>query len=116
MNYRQLQSALKEARNNGFALTVKLNAKKEVLQAEYNRFSEETSTEKEADAVKEPEVQQEASQFVANKEIELGDLVTKAAESRGFYSNEAKAFSRQFFKCWSEKGYTTAYYRYLIRL
>lgn len=45
MNYRQLQAALKTARNNGSVLTVKLNAKKEVLQAEYDRIMAEAESE-----------------------------------------------------------------------
>ena len=37
MTYRELQTALKTIRNNGTQINCKLNAKKEVLQSEYNR-------------------------------------------------------------------------------
>ena len=39
MTYRQLQQALKTIRANGTKLTCKLNAKKVVLQAEYDRVA-----------------------------------------------------------------------------
>lgn len=42
MNYRQLQAELKIARKDGLT-TVSLNAKKEVLQAEYDRLQLEGS-------------------------------------------------------------------------
>ena len=38
MNYKELQTALKDLRNKGFELQVKLNAKKEVLEAELVRL------------------------------------------------------------------------------
>jgi len=39
MSYKELQSALKNYRNNGVVLQVKLNATKAALQAEYNRIT-----------------------------------------------------------------------------
>ena len=38
MTYRELQKAIKQAKEQGFVVKVKLNAKKEVLQAEYDRL------------------------------------------------------------------------------
>ncbi len=38
MNYKELQTELKDLRNNGFELQVKLNSKKEVLEAELVRL------------------------------------------------------------------------------
>lgn len=44
MTYRELQNALKELRNQGASLQVKLNAKREVLMQEYVRLTAPTPT------------------------------------------------------------------------
>lgn len=37
-SYREIQTLLKQAREKGFEVSVKLNAKYEILEAEYNRL------------------------------------------------------------------------------
>lgn len=44
MNYKELQNALKNLRSNGSDVQVKLNAKLEVLQAEYDRLTTDPET------------------------------------------------------------------------
>lgn len=51
MTYIELQKALKEFRDNGTELTVKLNAPKELLQAEYDRLTAVIITETEEELV-----------------------------------------------------------------
>lgn len=130
MNYRQLQSALQAARNNGSALTVKLNAKKEVLQAEYDRIMAEVESEsneydilsiddadldyQELAEKRRMEAKQRTNRYHTDEEL-IG-FVAGAAKSRGYGENEAQIFGQKFMDCWNTQGYAIAYHRYLVRL
>lgn len=133
MNYRQLQAALQTARNNGSALTVKLNAKKEVLQAEYDRIMADVEPEsndyseydilyiddadldyQELAEKRRMEAKQKANRYHTDEE--LTGLVSGAARSRGYSENEAKVYGQKFMECWNTQGYVTAFHRYLTRL
>lgn len=133
MNYRQLQQALQTARNNGSALTVKLNAKKEVLQAEYDRIMAEVEAEsnnyneynilsiddadldyQELAEKRRMEAQQRTNRYHTDEELIA--LVGGAAKSRGYSENEAQVFGQKFVSCWNAEGYVVAFNRYLSRL
>lgn len=122
MRYCELQTALKTYRKSGLT-TIKLNAKKEILQAEYDRIQKEFSTPQEPKVETKPEPQEEQVLPPAQRPDypQMLEGLTVAAQSRGYADNEAKTFARKFFKCWEDNGanlagYTIAYNRYLHRL
>ena len=74
MNYRQLQQALKTIRANGIKLNCKLNAKKVVLQSEYDRVTAKTET----NTAKSTPVNSIAGTFAELFQIGVKDEVAKA--------------------------------------
>ena len=68
MTYRELQTALKTIRNNGTQINCKLNAKKEILQSEYNRVTAPKTVETKVKTVA-PKVTKVATKTV-NKTVQ----------------------------------------------
>jgi len=88
LSYRQLQSALKTAKANGIKVTVKLNSKQQVLQAEYDRIRAATVQEF-ATKVQE---QQEPAPTQQNAEVE--QLKQELAEAQAKIQEQQETIAK----------------------
>lgn len=100
MNYRQLQQALKIARNNGLT-TIKLNAKKEVLEAEYNRIY----------GAQPADLRDSVNSIHTDEEI-LG-FVIQLAIQKGHSEAVAPTIANLVMDTWKTEGYCVAFNRFL---
>jgi len=78
MSYKELQTALKNLRQSGVTVNVKLNATKAVLQAEYDRImagQQESNTETKVDELEQLRQElAEAKLLIAQQQRTIADL------------------------------------------
>ena len=84
MSYKELQSALKNYRNKGVVLQVKLNATKAALQAEYNRITGNSGSKQETQEIDELQMLRDelaaAKATIAKQAARIQELESKQQE------------------------------------
>jgi hypothetical protein len=98
MTYTDLQNALKELRANGHELQIKLNAKKDALQAEYDRITTEIKQEKVLLEASEhfDEVETPAQSEVTTLKIEKIELVTERDVTAEYIADNQPEYWQQW--------------------